>query len=44
MRPVGGTLRPTREVDDARWVPLAEAEEQLTYDRDIRVLRTIGRG
>jgi 8-oxo-dGTP diphosphatase len=43
MRPVGGSLRPTREVDDARWVPLADAEEQLTYDRDVRVLRSIGR-
>jgi 8-oxo-dGTP diphosphatase len=44
MRPVGGSLRPTREVDDARWVPLAGAEEQLTYDRDVRVLRSIGPG
>jgi len=24
-------------------VPLADAEEQLTYDRDVRVLRSIGR-
>jgi len=43
MRPIGGSLRPTREVDDARWVPLADAEERLTYDRDVRVLRSIGR-
>jgi 8-oxo-dGTP diphosphatase len=43
MRPVGGALLPTREIDDARWVPLADAEEQLTYDRDVRVLRSIGR-
>ena len=43
MRQVGGSLRPTREVDDACWVPLAEAESQLTYDRDVRVLRSIGR-
>ena len=43
MRPVGGSLRPTREVDHARWVPLADAEERLTYDRDVRVLRSIGR-
>ncbi|HEY7692036.1 MAG TPA: NUDIX hydrolase [Gaiellaceae bacterium] len=40
MRPVGGTLRPSREVDDACWVSLAEAEEQLTYSRDVRVLRS----
>jgi 8-oxo-dGTP diphosphatase len=44
MRPVGGSLRPTREVDDARWVALADAEERLTYDRDVRVLRSIGGG
>ncbi len=43
MRPVGGRLRPTREIDDACWVPLAEAEIKLTYDRDVRVLDSIGR-
>jgi 8-oxo-dGTP pyrophosphatase MutT (NUDIX family) len=42
MRQVGGSLRPTREVDGARWVPVAEAENQLTYDRDVRVLLSIG--
>ena len=25
---------PRTEIDDARWVPLAEAGEQLTYERD----------
>jgi 8-oxo-dGTP pyrophosphatase MutT (NUDIX family) len=44
MRPVGGRLRPTREVDDACWVPLREAEEQLTHSRDVRVLRSLGPG
>jgi 8-oxo-dGTP diphosphatase len=44
MRPVGGRLRPTREVDDARWVPLRDAEAELSYDRDVRVLRSIGEG
>jgi 8-oxo-dGTP pyrophosphatase MutT (NUDIX family) len=44
MRPVGGALRPTREVDDACWVPLLEAQEQLTYERDVRVLRSFGEG
>ena len=43
MRPVGGRLRPTREIDDARWVPLRDAEAELSYDRDVRVLRSIGR-
>jgi 8-oxo-dGTP pyrophosphatase MutT (NUDIX family) len=38
MRPVGGTLRPSDEVDAARWVSLAEAEVILTYDRDLEVL------
>jgi 8-oxo-dGTP diphosphatase len=40
MRPVAGALRPAREIDDACWVSLAEAEEQLTYSRDVRVLRS----
>jgi 8-oxo-dGTP pyrophosphatase MutT (NUDIX family) len=44
MRPVGGSLQPTREVDEACWVTLPEAEEQLTYARDVRVLRSIGEG
>jgi len=40
MRPVAGTLRPTREIDDARWLPLDEALAKLSYDRDVRVLRS----
>jgi 8-oxo-dGTP pyrophosphatase MutT (NUDIX family) len=40
MRPVSGRLRPTREVDRARWVSVAAAEEQLTYPRDVVVLRS----
>ena len=31
-------------VDDARWVPLGDAEAELSYDRDVRVLRSIGKG
>jgi hypothetical protein len=31
-------------VDDARWVPLRDAEAELSYDRDVRVLRSIGEG
>jgi 8-oxo-dGTP diphosphatase len=41
MRPVGGSLQPTREVDRACWVLLADAEQQLTYDRDVHVLRSV---
>jgi 8-oxo-dGTP diphosphatase len=40
MRPVAGTLRPTREIDDACWLPLDQAVAKLTYDRDVRVLRS----
>ena len=40
MRPVAGRLRPTREVDKACWVPVTDAEEQLTYPRDVLVLRS----
>lgn len=34
----GGHLRPTDEVDEARWVSLAESRKMLTYDRDREVL------
>ena len=38
MRPAGGSLRSSDEVDDARWLSPAEAEIVLTYDRDLDVL------
>ena len=38
MRPEGGSFRPNREVDAVRWLPVAEAEELLTYGRDRTVL------
>ena len=38
MEVVGGTLRFEHEVDDARWLPVGEAEELLTYERDLDVL------
>lgn len=38
MRPVGGSLRPSDEVDAARWLSPAEAEVILTHDRDLDVL------
>ena len=34
----GGDLHPTDEVDEARWVTLAEARKELSYDRDREVL------
>jgi 8-oxo-dGTP pyrophosphatase MutT (NUDIX family) len=39
---VGGELAFDHEVDDARWVSAAEAEELLTYPRDLAVLRALG--
>jgi 8-oxo-dGTP diphosphatase len=41
MCPAGGRLLPANEVDDARWLPLPEAEELLSYDRDRDVLRSL---
>jgi 8-oxo-dGTP diphosphatase len=38
MRPLSGGLAATREVDDARWFPVADAEKQLSHLRDVRVL------
>ena len=38
---VGGELAFDHEVDDARWVTVAQAEELLTYDRDLSVLRAL---
>ena len=38
MRPVSGELQPQHEIDDARWVPIDDAEDVLTYERDREVL------
>ena len=38
MTPIGGALAPAHEVDDARWVSLAEADTLLTYARDVELL------
>jgi 8-oxo-dGTP diphosphatase len=38
MAPVGGALAPANEVDDARWVPLTDADGLLSYERDIELL------
>ena len=38
-----GELAFDHEVDDARWVGLAEAEQLLTYERDLEVLRAVER-
>jgi 8-oxo-dGTP pyrophosphatase MutT (NUDIX family) len=38
MEPVSGHVAADNEVDDARFVPLAEARALLTYTRDVEVL------
>lgn len=38
MTVVGGTFVPNDEVDEARWVELAEAAEVLTYPHDVALL------
>jgi 8-oxo-dGTP diphosphatase len=38
MQPVAGVLAPANEVDEARWVSLAEARAILTYARDRELL------
>lgn len=34
MEPVSGSITANDEVDEARWLPIDEAVELLTYDRD----------
>jgi 8-oxo-dGTP pyrophosphatase MutT (NUDIX family) len=38
MTPIDGELAPTNEVDEARWVPLDDAVDMLTYGRDRELL------
>lgn len=38
MEPIGGELAFRHEVDDARWLPLVEARDLLSYERDAGVL------
>jgi 8-oxo-dGTP pyrophosphatase MutT (NUDIX family) len=40
MRPAGGRLHPSNEVDVARWVACDEADSMLSYDRDRVVLHS----
>lgn len=37
----GGRFHPTDEVDRAHWLPAADAETLLTYERDIHVVRAL---
>jgi 8-oxo-dGTP diphosphatase len=42
MTPEGGRLAASNEVDDARFVPLSEADDLLTYERDRGLLQLVG--
>jgi 8-oxo-dGTP diphosphatase len=41
MTPASGEFVPNHEVDEARWVTLADAARLLTYDRDRQVLSAV---
>jgi 8-oxo-dGTP diphosphatase len=38
MSVIEGDLEPANEIDAARWAPLEEARDLLTYDRDVTIL------
>lgn len=38
MEPIEGVLAPANEIDDVRWVPLADVPDALTYMRDVALL------
>ena len=39
MTPNGGEFEPNDEVDEIRWLPVTEALDLLSYDRDRALLR-----
>jgi len=41
LRVVGGDLHYAHEVDESRWVSVADAEALLSYERDLDVLRAL---
>lgn len=38
MQPVAGVARPQNEIDEVRWLPVAQARSLMSYDRDRSVL------
>jgi len=42
MEPIGGEFVPSHEVDEMRWLPVADAEELLSYEHDRELLREAG--
>jgi 8-oxo-dGTP diphosphatase len=41
MTPVGGRFSASDEVDELRWLPVAQAGALLTYDRDLPLLAAL---
>jgi len=41
MRPQEGEFRPSKEVDDLRWVPEDDADEVLDYEHDRKRVRAV---
>ena len=41
MEPVSGEFEPNDEVDEVRWLPLAEAADTLSYEPDRDVLASV---
>jgi hypothetical protein len=41
MEPLEGDFSPTTEVDEAVWLPPDDAAEQLSYERDVEILRSL---
>lgn len=41
MRPLSGSFVPSQEVDEMRWLPVDEAEAQLSYEHDRGLLRRL---
>jgi len=42
MRPLDGEFAPNDEVDELRWLPVAEAAELLDYEQDRELVRGLG--
>ena len=42
MAPVSGQFQPNHEVDETRWISVADAPGLLSYDRDRAVLASLG--
>ena len=41
MQPIDGTFEPTTEVDELRWLPLADAVQLLSYEHDRELLESV---